>query len=78
MDQALSMMMLYDEDQVLFTKSSESVLEKLKEAVRVSQEKAEYRIQILQEIVSNTKSEFRVFIKEVFKKQCFYQLSRTN
>ena len=37
-DQALSMMMLYDEDQVLFTKSSESVLEKLKEAV----EKAAY------------------------------------
>ena len=41
--------------------------EKLKEAVRVSQEKAEYRIQVLQEIVSNTKSEFRVFIKEVFE-----------
>ena len=41
--------------------------EKLKEAVRVSQEKAEYRIQVLQEIVSNTRSEFRVFIKEVFE-----------
>ncbi len=41
--------------------------EKLKEAVRISQEKAEYRIQVLQEIVSNTRSEFRVFIKEVFE-----------
>ena len=29
--------------------------------------KAEYRIQVLQEIVSNTRSEFRVFIKEVFE-----------
>ena len=33
----------------------------------LSQEKAEYRIQVLQEIVSNTRSEFRVFIKEVFE-----------
>ncbi len=42
-DQALSMMMLYDEDQVIFTKSSKRVLEKLKEAV----EKASY-IRLLQ------------------------------
>jgi PAS domain S-box-containing protein len=41
--------------------------EKLKEEVRRTQEKAEYRIQILQEIVSNSRSEFRVFIKEVFE-----------
>jgi len=41
--------------------------EKLKEEVRRTQEKAEYRIKILQEIVSNSRSEFRVFIKEVFE-----------
>ena len=52
---------------VMFIVEDITAEENLKKAVRASQEKAEYRIQVLQEIVSNTRSEFRVFIKEVFE-----------
>jgi PAS domain S-box-containing protein len=52
---------------VMFIVEDMSEEEKLKEEVRISQEKAELRIQILQEIVSNSRSDFRIFIKEVFE-----------
>jgi len=52
---------------VMFIVEDMSGEEKLKEEVRKSQEKAELRIQILQEIVSNSRSDFRIFIKEVFE-----------